>query len=223
MTTFSIDPDLAKRHPCWLGKIEWRDTVVTEDPLPWEAELLAAAEQLRQRFPDKADLATEPCILSAREAYQAYGVNPKRYPASAEALAKRALGGKPIPAINTMVDLNNLLSASTFCSVGSYDRSQIHGPVRFQLGGSGESYAAIGNDLFSIENFPVFADELGPFGCPTRDSLRTMVKPGATEVVTLVIAFVEPAVRGLEDLIRPWIERAGAKGIARGASFEWVS
>lgn len=220
---WSVDPELTSRHGCWLGKLDWREAAVTTDGGMWRSALEEAALELNRRFPEKSELAQHPCIQAAREAYTAYGVNPKRYPPASEALARRVLSGKPLPTINTLVDFNNLLSLRTLLPVGSYDRSRIRGAVRFQRGAAGQSYLAIGNEAFSAEGFPTFFDEEGPFGGATRDSLRTMVKPGATEVTTIVMAFVEPGPHALGELIRQHIQLAEAAGLGRLESFEWIS
>jgi DNA/RNA-binding domain of Phe-tRNA-synthetase-like protein len=189
----------------------------------WRAALDEASQELNRRFPDKAELANHVCIQAARDAYTAYGVNPKRYPPASEALAKRVLGGKPLPAINTMVDFNNLLSLQMLLPVGSYNRAEIKGAVTFQRGAPGQSYTAIGGDPFSAEGFPTFFDEVGPFGGTTRDSLRTLVKPGVTEVVTLVMSFVDPRAHNFDGVIRQQVQRAEALGLGKVQSFTWIS
>jgi DNA/RNA-binding domain of Phe-tRNA-synthetase-like protein len=136
-----------------------------------------------------AEIAELPEVSALRAAYRACGRDPQRYRGSAEALLRRVIQDKPLYRVNTIVDTNNLISLRTGAAVGSYDMDQIMGPVVFRTGSTGESYAAIGKGEFSLENLPVFADDNGPFGSPTSDSDRTMVRLDTTSIALIVISF----------------------------------
>ena len=62
-------------------------------------------------------------------AYKAFGRNPGRYRVSSEALLRRVRRLDPLYRINTVVDVNNLISIQSGLSVGSYDIEQIKGDV----------------------------------------------------------------------------------------------
>jgi DNA/RNA-binding domain of Phe-tRNA-synthetase-like protein len=102
---------------------------------------------------------------------------------------RRALQGKPLYSVNTVVDTNNLISLRTGMAVGSYDLDQVTGPVVFRAGQPRESYEAIGKGTFSLDRLPVFADDEGPFGSPTSDSERTMVRPKTRRIAMVLISF----------------------------------
>ena len=70
------------------------------------------------------------------------------------------------------------------------------------IGAAGESYKGIGKDLINIESLPVFADATGPFGSPTSDSERAMVRLETRKILMVIFSF-----SGAEGLER-WIERA---------------
>ncbi len=73
-------------------------------------------------------------ISVMKDAYKNLGKDPSRYRGSAEALLRRVLGGKGIYKINTVVDINNLVSLKTFHPVGSYDLEKIEAPLTFRAG-----------------------------------------------------------------------------------------
>lgn len=223
MNGWSIDPELVRKHPCWLGRIDWALAEVTQDPSVWRTEIADAVKTLTERFRNRDALGTDPQMAAGRRAYTAYGVDPKRHPSAAEALLKRVLANKPVPAINTMVDFNNLLSLSTLVPVGSYDRGRIQGDVTFQLGRAGASYVAIGGTPFNAEGFPTFVDETGPFGGSSRDSERTMVRLGPVEVTTVVMSFADPQRQGIDAIVRRLLDRASAKGLSRAADLTWIA
>src|SRR5262245_7943232 len=101
MMRLTIDTGLSRRHRCWLGRVDWTATDVVEDPDRWGSELAKAAAAILKRFPERDRLGGNPCIAAAARAYEAYGLNPKRYPPASEALIKRVLAQKPLPTINT--------------------------------------------------------------------------------------------------------------------------
>jgi DNA/RNA-binding domain of Phe-tRNA-synthetase-like protein len=146
---------------------------------------------------------TLPQIAAMRSAYKALGKDPSRYRGSAEALLRRVLSGKGLYQINSVVDINNLVSLESLHPAGTYDLEKITPPIELRVGRAGESYKGIGKDLVNIESLPVFADAAGPFGIPTSDSERAMVSLETKKILMVVFSFT-----GSEGLER-WVERAG--------------
>lgn len=143
-----------------------------------------------------------PQISAMRSAYKALGKDPSRYRGSAEALLRRVLSGKGLYQINSVVDVNNLVSQESLNPAGSYDLDKINPPIELRIGATGESYKGIGKDLINIESLPVFADSTGPFGSPTSDSERAMVSLETKRILMVVFSFIGP-----EDLAG-WMNRA---------------
>ena len=136
---------------------------------------------------------TVPQIAAMRSAYKALGKDPSRYRGSAEALLRRVLSGKELYQINSVVDINNLVSLESLNPAGTYDLEKITPPIELRIGAAGESYKGIGKDLINIESLPVFADAAGPFGSPTSDSERAMVTLQTRKVLMVVFSFTGPA------------------------------
>lgn len=130
-----------------------------------------------------------PGIRGLRDGYKAIGKDPTRYRGSAEALARRVIQGKGLYQVNTVVDINNLVSLESMHSVGSYNLARVHQPIVFRIGRDGESYKGIGKETINIAELPVFADENGPFGSPTSDSERAMITPETHDLMMVVISF----------------------------------
>jgi DNA/RNA-binding domain of Phe-tRNA-synthetase-like protein len=138
-------------------------------------------------------------IKAAREAYRTLGKDPNRYRGSAEALFRRILQGKGLYKVNTVVDINNLISLEMRHPVGSYDLANIKPPVLFRVGWNGEAYKGIGKDVINIAGLPIFADSLGAFGSPTSDSERAMIRLQTTDLMMAVICFC--GLDGLESAL----------------------
>ena len=125
----------------------------------------------------------------SRAAYKAFGKDPSRYRVSSEALIRRIGQGKGLYEVNTVVDVNNLISIQSGFSVGSYDVSDIADELVFRIGRAGETYKGIGKEEINIENLPVLADEKGAIGSSTSDSERAMITEKTEEVLTLIYSF----------------------------------
>ena len=130
-----------------------------------------------------------PNIKESRAAYKAFGKDPSRYRVSSEALIRRIGQGKGLYEVNTVVDVNNLISIESGFSVGSYDAARMREDLVFRIGEAGETYKGIGKEEIKIDALPVLADEQGAIGSSTSDSERAMITEEAQEVLTLIYSF----------------------------------
>ena len=65
-------------------------------------------------------------VRAYRDFYWKVGIDPTKTRPAGEALARRIIGGKELPTINTFVDSYNLVSAQTFIAIGAFDMGKIH-------------------------------------------------------------------------------------------------
>ena len=130
-----------------------------------------------------------PNIKESRAAYKAFGKDPSRYRVSSEALIRRIGQGKGLYEVNTVVDVNNLISIESGFSAGSYDVEKLGDRLVFRIGKKGETYQGIAKDEVNIEALPVLSDEEGAIGSSTSDSRRAMIMEDAREVLTLIYSF----------------------------------
>ena len=128
-------------------------------------------------------------MKGSRAVYKAFGRNPGRYRVSSEALLRRVRRGDELYHINSVVDVNNLISVKSGLSVGSYDLEQIHGEITLRKAGQGEGYQGIGKDFLDMENMLVLADNEGIFGSTMSDSTRAMVTEQTKDVLVVIYCF----------------------------------
>lgn len=128
-------------------------------------------------------------IKGSRAAYKAFGRNPGKYRVSSEALIRRIRRGDELHHINSVVDVNNLVSVESGLSVGSYDLAHIHGVITFRKAEKGEGYNGIGKDFLDMENMLVLADDEGIFGSSMSDSTRAMVTADTKDVMVVIYCF----------------------------------
>jgi len=111
----------------------------------------------------------------ARQLFRTFGVDPTRHRPSSEALLRRVQRGEPVPRVNSLVDVANVISLRLQVPVGLYDLAKVQGQLSVRLGAEGESYPGIGKDVVNVSGRICVADELGPCGNPSADSSRTMI------------------------------------------------
>lgn len=139
-------------------------------------EIAAVTNELRTRHKELT-VGQVPGIDRARTLYRSIGIDPTKTRPSSEALLRRILKGKELYRIHPLVDLFNLVSLKMLTPVGLYDESKIEGnTVTVRIGTTGEGYDGIRKDRVNVEGRFCIADETGPFGSPTSDSLRTSVE-----------------------------------------------
>lgn len=134
-----------------------------------------------------SDIAHRPGIAATRSAYKALGKDPNRYRPSSEALCRRAVQGKGLYRITTLVDIINILSLRSGYSIGGFDRDMIAGgAIVLGVGMKDEPYQAIGRGQLNIESLPVYRDEVGGIGTPTSDVDRTKLTEGTKRLLMTV-------------------------------------
>ncbi len=126
-------------------------------------------------------------IAATREVYRKCGKDPSRYRPSGEALIRRALQGKGLYKVNTVVDLINLASIIYGYSIGGFDYDKIVGDeVILGIGEENEPYEGIGRGVINIAGLPVYRDSVGGIGTPTSDNERTKMMLDTRRVFAVV-------------------------------------
>lgn len=184
-----IDDQLNSVYPdIRLGLLQFQADVKELDKNFWECMNHTVLPQVQKTIEGK-QCNEIPGVKGSRAAYKAFGRNPGRYRVSSEALLRRVRRGDALYTINSVVDVNNLLSIESGLSVGSYDLDQIHGTITFRKAEKGQGYTGIGKDFLDMENMLVLADEEGIFGSSMSDSTRAMVKEQTKNVLLVLYCF----------------------------------
>ena len=134
---------------------------------------------------------------AVRQMYRRCRIDPTKTRPSSEALLRRVRRGDSLPRVNSIVDVCNWCSVESQIPFGLYDLDNMHPPIDFRMGREGEAYAGIRKEVIHVANRPVLVDGQGPFGNPTSDSARTMVRNATTNVLIVIFlpVEVEPARR----------------------------
>jgi DNA/RNA-binding domain of Phe-tRNA-synthetase-like protein len=160
-------------QPSRPGIIQWIEKILSDFRIKFKVE----------------DISSIPVIAETKDAYRKLGKDPSRYRPSAEALCRRIAGGKSLFRVNNAVDILNAISIVSGYSIGGYDCEKITGDVVLGKGKDKEPYQAIGRGDLNIFNLPVLRDDLGPFGSPTSDSIRTMITGETAQIMMVFFDF----------------------------------
>ena len=185
----SVDPALYDVYPeIRLGCLRFTARVREPDERFWSEMEETYLPQVRAAIEGKG-WSEIPGVRGSRLMYKAFGRNPGRYRVSSEALMRRVRRSDPLYRINSVVDVNNLISVQSGLSVGSYDLEKVQGDVVMRRGAAGETYPGIGKDAIDLENLLVLTDDLGAFGSSMSDSTRSMVTLETRDVLVVLHCF----------------------------------
>lgn len=191
MQVVEISEELVSAVPTLqLSCIECDVEIQEKNDHLWE-EIIAKISELNRSLKVE-NISKLPAIAASRLAYKACGKDPARYRLSAEALLRRVVNRNELYQVNNVVDALNLVSISSGFSIGGYDANKIKGKAVFGIGKKDEPYEGIGRGELNIESMPVFRDELGAFGTPTSDSVRTSVTMETKRFLTIIIDYGSP-------------------------------
>lgn len=132
-----------------------------------------------------------PKLKITRDGYKKMGKDPSHTRPACEALLRRIVKGNKLYRLGDVIDLGNILSVETLRSVCVVDSGKLKGDVVIRLGRKEDIYEGINRGLINVTNIPVYTDEIGPFGCPTSDTLRTCVTDSTKSILVMIICFDE--------------------------------
>ena len=175
-----------------LGLLEAEGVVLGTLPPEFAQERDQLTARLTTRLAGKSP-ADIPGVAETRALFHQLDVDPTKTRPSSEALLRRVLQGKGLPQVNAAVDVCNLCSLEDQLPLGLYDRDLVHGAVRVRIGRENEGYAGIRKQRANLAGRLLLADDDGPFGAPTADSLRTAVTAKSHTLLVVVFCPVERA------------------------------
>ena len=172
--------------PLRLALMQVEEVIVSEDKTAFPY-LEDAAREYHAKYSGYAPADIEG-VQCARRLFRNIGVDPTKHRPSSEALLHRALKKKEFYSVNTLVDVANWCSLDFLLPISVYDLDKIVGAVTIRKGTQKESYRGLNNRVVNLYNRYVLADDIGPFGSPMTDSLRTAVNCVSKRVVLVIFA-----------------------------------
>src|SRR5207244_3891123 len=141
-----------------IGILQMDGVRVQETPPELKKMLDELANQNAAKYKD-APLGEIPTVRQIRAIFHRSGLDPTRYRPSSESLLRRAVKGKGLYFINSVVDLINYFSLKMLWPIGLYDADKLRPPITWRVGREGESYEGIGRDRLNLAHFPLLIDQ----------------------------------------------------------------
>ena len=174
-----------------IGIIHYNKIVVTSSPQMLKGRLQLFQEQLFFELDDKKVTDFEG-IKEWRALWKKLGADPNRYRPSMEAMYRRIAKQNYITPMHSAVDLNNFFSMQYEIPMGIYDLEKIHGEITITIGNADTIYVGLNGRENKLHNILTLEDEVGPFGSPFVDSVRTAVTENTTKAMHVV--FLRPSI-----------------------------
>ena len=141
-----IAPEIFERFPGYCRGVVLAEGIDNSDSTGEIVPLLRAAEETLTGKVSAETLTSHPRIAAWREAYRASGVKPADFRPSVEALARRVLSKNPLPSINPVVDIGNLVSLQNLLPAGAHATDVLTSDIALRLATGEEIFEPFGAD-----------------------------------------------------------------------------
>lgn len=157
-----------------------------------------------------------PIFRAYRDFYWKVGIDPTKTRPAGEALARRIIGGRDLPTINTLVDSYNIASAESHVAVAAFDLSTISShSLLMRRARTSERFLGIGMDKsVSLNGIEVVIEDQSNSNLiavyPYRDSEATKVTEGTRRVLMMmcgVPGIAEIDLERAKQLTENYVER----------------
>jgi DNA/RNA-binding domain of Phe-tRNA-synthetase-like protein len=146
LITYSISDAIFEQFPQFFRGVVVAEGVANRKSPPELIKMLREEERsLRQRIMAET-MATEPRIISWREAFRSLGIKISEYRPSVEAMARRVINGHNLPDINALVDIGNIISLRYLLPVGGHSLNNVASDLSLRSAHGSEEFIPFGSD-----------------------------------------------------------------------------
>jgi lysyl-tRNA synthetase class 2 len=143
---FKIDDKIFEQYPSLnIGIIVAKEIDNTGESSNVLSMLSEQSSSIKSRY-NLETLKEVPKIHAWREAYRAFGANPRKYTCSVENLYRMILEGIHLRHINKIVDIYNYISLKHMVPVGGDDIDKIDGDIILRFATGEESFTRLNSD-----------------------------------------------------------------------------
>lgn len=143
---FTISSEVFSRFPGYVRGVVVAHGVTNGKSTEELISLLREAEDSVRRQLDLEKLAEHPRIASWREAYRSFGAKPSKFRPSIEAMARRVLRNDPLPTINKLVDIGNIVSLRHLMPAGGHAIDVLTEDIELRPAAGNEQFVPLDSD-----------------------------------------------------------------------------
>jgi DNA/RNA-binding domain of Phe-tRNA-synthetase-like protein len=176
ISNITISDDLKNRYPgIKFGYIITNNIVVQEENDKLEKIKRNIEKEIREK--ELEYYKNDGNIKGWLDLFREMELNPNKTPPAQYALIKRIIKGNPIPKINTIVDIANVMAAKSRLPVGAFDIEHIKDKIELRLSMSGEKFHPLFSDEFEEvpPNEVVYSDSEKIFSRYSKDCDETKI------------------------------------------------
>jgi DNA/RNA-binding domain of Phe-tRNA-synthetase-like protein len=144
--TYSVAQSVFDQFPDYVRGVVFAVGVTNGESSPELIGLLRAAESALQERWTLDTMLSHPPVAAWRDAFRKLGVKASEYRPSVEALARRVLRGQPLPTINALVDIGNLLSLQHLVPIGAHAIDAVTQDLWLRHADGTEEFVPFGSD-----------------------------------------------------------------------------
>ena len=192
MMKLKITNELKKLVPSFKVSCYTFTTLEKNDKENLSNDLTEAFNNIAKEYQEKyilSEVTKIPKLKSTRDGYKMLGKDPSHTRPACEALVRRIIRDGSIYRLGNLIDFGNYLSIKLMKSVCMVDLDKIQGDVTIRIGSDSDYYEGINRGIINVTNLPLYTDEIGPFGNPTSDTIRTAITNDTTNVLIMLIHF----------------------------------
>lgn len=217
----SIDEKVIEKYP--LAQIGYLTAKVSvKQTHPFVENLKGSlAKSVQDRGINATNFVMHPNLAIWRKIYEEdFGISPKTYRSSVEALLRRVVTGKEMWKISSIVDLYNCISILSLLPMGAYDLKKIANQITVRFAHEGESFHGLGERqaIQAKTHQVVYADDqrLICWLWNHKDSAATCLDENSECVVFFIDGFDETSVLSALDLLEKCLQTMGCVSLERG-------
>jgi len=143
---YSISPDIFAKFPGYTRGLVVATNINNSNNAAIALEALRAAESAIPLATSLDALLASPKVVSWREAFKQFGMNPGECRPAHESLCRRAVQGKPLPDINPAVNIGNALSLRHRLPAGVHPLDDVKAALDLRRARGDESFIPFGSD-----------------------------------------------------------------------------
>lgn len=192
MMKLKITNELKKLVPSFKVSCYTFTTLEKNDKENLSNDLTEAFNNIAKEYQEKyilSEVTKIPKLKSTRDGYKMLGKDPSHTRPACEALVRRIIRDGSIYRLGNLIDFGNYLSIKLMKSVCMVDLDKIQGDVTIRIGSDSDYYEGINRGIINVTNLPLYTDEIGPFGNPTSDTIRTAITNDTTNILIMLIHF----------------------------------
>lgn len=141
---FVISEEVYENYPdLRIGLVTGKNLLNKEHDERLEILTREAENKIRDQFSNES-LSSHLHIVAWRNAYKKFGVKPKKYKPTCEALVHRILKGEKVPTINVIVNCYLLAELEYLLPCGGYDTNELEGNIKLRYSHGNEEFTPIG-------------------------------------------------------------------------------